>query len=162
MRIISSITLGFLLLLFVTSCSTSAALTQMGDFNAVLKKVGNTTTFQMLIATAGGMPQLLGLKQKSTLIVPTDEAFNQMGGQALLELMDANQTAAQLAILKRHVLELPLNPKKLTDLGSATTFDGKQISVTIESNVLSFGDARVISSWETTEGMVYIVNKVLK
>ncbi|AEE49235.1 fasciclin domain-containing protein [Haliscomenobacter hydrossis] len=162
MRLFTSAILGCLLMSLATSCGSSAAIPQMEDFNAVLKKVGNTTTYQMLIATAGGMPQLLGDKVKGTLIVPTDDAFNQLGGQALMDLMDAQKTADQMSMLKKHVLNLPLSPKKLAAMGSVTTVEGTSITVKNESNVLSFGDAKVISSWQTEEGMVYIVNKVIK
>jgi uncharacterized surface protein with fasciclin (FAS1) repeats len=134
----------------------------MENFAAALKKVGNTTTYQMLIATAGGMPQLVGLKQKSTLIVPTDDAFNKLGGQALMDLMDARQTTAQMSLLKKHVIKESLSAKKLAEMGTVTTLEGTSIPVKFESNVLTFGDAQVISSWQTPEGMVYIVNKVLK
>lgn len=159
MRIVTS-TL-FLLLLLGTSCSTGSAIPQMENFAAALKKVGNTTTYQMLIATAGGMPQLVGLKQKSTLIVPTDDAFNKLGGQALMDLMDARQTTAQMSLLKKHVIKETLSAKKLAEMGTVTTLEGTTIPVKLESNVLTFGDAQVISSWQTPEGMVYIVNKVL-
>ena len=160
MRIVTS-TLFFLLILG-TSCSTGSAIPQMENFAAALKKVGNTTTYQMLIATAGGMPQLVGLKQKSTLIVPTDDAFNKLGGQALMDLMDARQTTAQMSLLKKHVIKESLSAKKLAEMGTVTTLEGTSIPVKFESNVLTFGDAQVISSWQTPEGMVYIVNKVLK
>lgn len=159
MRIVTS-TL-FLLLLLGTSCSTGSAIPQMENFAAALKKVGNTTTYQMLIATAGGMPQLVGLKQKSTLIVPTDDAFNKLGGQALMDLMDARQTTAQMSLLKKHVIKESLSAKKLAEMGTVITLEGTSIPVKLESNVLTFGDAKVISSWQTPEGMVYIVNKVL-
>lgn len=159
MRIFSALVLSSLL--FCTACGSSAGLTEMEDFNAVLKKVGNTTTYQMLLSTAGGSTQLLGLKEKGTLIVPTDDAFNQLGGEALMKLMDARETAAQLSLLKKHVLKEGLTPKKLQSMGTATTLEGNAVSVKLESNVLSFGDAKVISSFVTPEGMVYIVNKVL-
>ncbi len=51
MRLFTSAILGCLLMSLATSCGSSAAIPQMEDFNAVLKKVGNTTTYQMLIAT---------------------------------------------------------------------------------------------------------------
>lgn len=159
MRIVTS-TLFFLLLLG-TSCSTGSAIPQMENFAAALKKVGNTTTYQMLIATAGGMPQLVGLKQKSTLIVPTDDAFNKLGGIFLMDLMDPGHTSAQMTMLKKHVIKESLNAKKLVEMGTITTMEGTSIPVKLESNVLTFGDAQVISSWQTPEGMVYIVNKVL-
>lgn len=159
MRIVTS-TLFFLLLLG-TSCSTGSAIPQMENFTAALKKVGNTTTYQMLIATAGGMPQLVGLKQKSTLIVPSDDAFNKLGGQALMDLMDARQTTAQMSLLKKHVIKESLSAKKLAEMGTVTTLEGTSIPVKFESNVLTFGGAQVLSSWQTPEGMVYIVNKVL-
>ena len=162
MRLFTSAILVGLLMSFATSCGSNAAIPQMEDFNAVLKKVGNTTTYQMLIATAGGMPQLLGGKVKATLIVPTDDAFNQLGVQALMDLMDAQKTAEQISMLKKHVLNLPLSPKKLAAMGTVTTLEGNSIPVKNESNVLSFGDAQVIYSWQTEEGMVYIVNKVIK
>ena len=162
MRLFISAILVGLLMSFASSCGSSAAIPQMEDFNAVLKKVGNTTTYQMLIATAGGMPQLLGGKVKGTLIVPTDEAFNQLGAQALMDLMDAQKTSDQMSMLKKLVLNLPLSPKKLAAMGTVTTVEGSSISVKNESNVLSFGDAKVIYSWQTKEGMVYVVNKVLK
>jgi len=114
------------------------------------------------LLNAGGSTQLLGFKQKGTLIVPTDEAYNQLGGQALMDLMDPKQSSAQLSMLKRHVLNLPLSPKKLQSMGTVTTLEGNSIPVKMESNVLSFGEAKVISSFETPEGMVYVVNKVLK
>ena len=161
MRTFSAVLLGALLL-FCNACGSSTGLPQMEDFTAVLKKVGNTTTYQMLLLNAGGSTQLLGAKQKGTLIVPTDEAYNQLGGQALMELMDAKQSSAQLSMLKRHVLNLPLSPQKLQSMGNVTTLGGNSIPVKMESNVLSFGEAKVISSFETPEGMVYVVNKVLK
>jgi uncharacterized surface protein with fasciclin (FAS1) repeats len=133
----------------------------MENFAAALKKVGNTTTYQMLISTAGGMPQLVGLKQKSTLIVPTDDAFNKLGGAFLMDLMDPNHTSAQMSLLKKHVIMEALNAKKLAEMGTVTTLEGTSIPVKFESNVLTFGDAQVISSWQTPEGIVYIVNKVL-
>lgn len=160
MRIISALLLSSLIL-FCTACGSSAGLTALEDFNAVLKKVGNTTTYQMLLSSAGGVTQLLGLKQKGTLIVPTDEAFNQLGGEALMKLMDARETSAQLALLKKHVLLEGLTPKKLQAMGNVTALEGNAIPVKLESNVLSFGEAKVISSFVTPEGVVYIVNKVL-
>jgi len=159
MRIVTS-TL-FLLLLLGASCSTGSAIPQMENFATALKKVGNTTTYQMLISTAGGMPQLVGLKQKSTLIVPTDDAYNKLGGVFLMDLMDPNHTSAQMTMLKKHVIKEELSSKKLADMGTVTTLEGTSIPVKLESNVLYFGDAQVISSWQTPEGMVYIVNKVL-
>lgn len=159
MRIFSVLLLSSLL--FCTACGSSAGLSKMEDFNAVLKKVGNTTTYQMLMIGAGGSSQVLGLKKKGTLIVPTDDAFNQLGGKALLELMSANQTAAQLSMLKKHMLMDGLTPQKLQSMGTVTTLEGNSIPVKLESNVLSFGEAKVISSWVTPEGTVYIVNKVL-
>lgn len=161
MRLLTTYFLFFLLLIG-TSCGSSAGLPEMEDFNAVLKKVGNTTTYQMLLLGAGGPVQVLGLKQKGTLIVPTDEAFNQLGGEALMQLMDAHQTGAQLSMLKKHLIIGALNPKKLQSLGNVTTLEGNKIPVKFESNVLSFGEAKVISSWATPEGMVYVVNKVLR
>jgi uncharacterized surface protein with fasciclin (FAS1) repeats len=154
--------LGSAVLLLVNACSSSTGLTQLEDFNAVLKKVGNTTTYQMLAFAAGGMPQVLGPKTKGTLIVPTDDAFNLLGGEALMKLMDVQQSAAQIELLKKHVLKDALSPKKLASMGSVSTLQGNSIPVKMESNVLSFGDAKVISSWQTAEGMVYVVNRVLQ
>ncbi len=142
-----------------TSCG-SAKLPGMGDMLTQVLSSGNLDTIGKLLNAAGGLDGLLGGLSKATMFLPTDEAFEKLGMDAVEDLLKPENSRMLTDVLRNHVIEGDISPKKLGKSDMLTNLNGKPLNISGEGGMI--GGANILESFDTKQGGIYLVDSILK
>ncbi|NNE15152.1 MAG: T9SS type A sorting domain-containing protein [Saprospiraceae bacterium] len=96
-----------------------------------------------------------------TLFAPTDDAFNALPDGTVDALL-ADPSGTLTDILLYHALAADVRSTDLVDGTTATTINGKDVNVTINSNGVFINDAQVtVADIVTDNGVVHVIDAVL-
>jgi uncharacterized surface protein with fasciclin (FAS1) repeats len=139
-----------LVVLFVTilnfSCSTPASslLGAMGSNPSLSGLTG-------LLKGAGGLDKLVG-KSPFTLLAPSNEALKGISQDALQNLLKPENKDQLTSLLKKHILPGKLTPEQINAGGLKDA----------AGNALDLGGAKISESIPTKNGMIQVIDTVIK
>lgn len=139
-----------LVVLFVTvlnfSCSSPAS--------SLLGAMGsnpNLSGLTGLLKSAGGLDKLVG-KAPFTLLAPSNEALKGVSQEALQSLLKPENKDQLTSLLKKHILPGKLTPDQINAGGLKDA----------AGNALDLGGAKITESIPTKNGLIQVIDKVLK
>jgi uncharacterized surface protein with fasciclin (FAS1) repeats len=139
-----------LVILFVTvlnfSCSTAAS-SLMGAMGANPNLSGLTG----LLKGAGGLDKLIG-KAPFTLLAPSNDALKGVSQDVLQNLMKPENKDQLTSLLKKHILPGKLTPEQINAGGLKDA----------AGNALDLGGAKITESIPTKNGLIQVIDRVIK
>lgn len=118
------------------------------------------TTLEAAV-TAAELAETLSGEGPFTVFAPTDAAFEALP-EGTLDALLANPSGDLTKILLYHVLGATVLSTDLMDGQTATTLNGKDITVTINDEGVFINDAKVTTAdIETDNGVVHVIDAVL-
>lgn len=112
---------------------------------------------------AVGLDEALTGSTAYTLFAPTDEAFESMAGMSRAELLAPENREALIRLLRAHIVADDLDREMAANLPEALTVDGETVSIDVEGDRFSVGNASVIEPDITTGNLrVYVIDHVLE
>jgi len=117
-------------------------------------------TLEVAVGAAGLIPTLQG-EGPFTVFAPTDAAFNMLPAGTVDALL-ADPMGDLTDVLLYHVLGADVRSTDLTDGQVATTINGKDVTVTINTDGVFINNAQVVlADVVTGNGVVHIIDAVL-
>ena len=135
--------------------------TKMGEKNLVQTAIaaGQFKTLASLLQKAGLAGALEG-KGPFTVFAPTDAAFAKVP-KATLASLAKNKTKLR-AVLLYHVVKGKVTAAQAMKLHSATTLEGKSVSIRVSGGKVLVGGATVTKAdVMASNGVIHVINKVL-
>ena len=130
-----------------------------GDIIETAGAAGSFTTLARAIEAAGLTETLKG-GGPFTVFAPTDEAFAKLPKETLDALLQDREKLA--AVLTYHVVPQKVGSAEVAGLWSATTVNGKELSITAADGKVMVGDATVIQAdIPATNGVIHVIDTVL-
>ena len=134
---------------------------KMGEKNLVQTAVaaGQFKTLASLLQKAGLVGTLAG-KGQFTVFAPTDAAFAKVPKATLASL--GKNKAKLRAVLLYHVVKGRVTAAQAMKLHSATTLQGKQLTIRVSNGKVIVGGATVVkANVMASNGVIHVINKVL-
>ena len=131
--------------------------------NIVETAVSNGS-FKTLVAavTAAGLVETLSGAGPFTVFAPVDDAFAALPAGTVESLVEPGNKEKLTGILTYHVLAGKVLSTDLTDGMTATTVNGKEITIHLTGGKVLINDAEVvIADVETDNGVIHAINKVI-
>ena len=126
----------------------------------VLKKQGNATKFLEAVETADLGKYLTGDESAVTLLVPTDEAWEQMPKALRAKIAKKDELAK---LLKFHMVPSKMNIDRVLQHRTLPTLLGPEIPLQVVEGVnLRFDKAGLVTAnLDASNGMVHMIDQVL-
>lgn len=123
----------------------------------------NLSTFMNLVALSNFGTSWKLTDNEHTVMIPTNQAFNEMSIERYLHLTNPKNSADLVRFVKYHFLPNRVNKNEFNDSQVITTQGQDEISVSSDSNfdAVYIGGAKVIKSLEASDGNVHILNGVI-
>jgi uncharacterized surface protein with fasciclin (FAS1) repeats len=118
--------------------------------------------FKTLVAAvqAAGLVETLKGKGPFTVLAPTDDAFNKLPAGTVEGLL--NDIPALKNILLYHVIPAKAMSCDVMKMTSATTVQGKDVSIKVESGKVKVDKANVIiPDIEASNGVIHVIDTVI-
>ena len=130
----------------------------VGSLAEVLQQDPRVDLFASLfhLASEKGMLEADG---PLTLLAPTDAVMRNVPNAMLLSFIRRDAVLTEL--LNHHIISGNLRPRDLADLTSVTTLAGHQLEVSVENDIVQFGDATVIDQLAAENGTLYLIDEML-
>lgn len=123
--------------------------TEVGELTALVEGLGLTE----LTATLSG-------KGPYTVFAPVDDAFTALGDETLSAL--GEDTDVLKTVLLNHVVEGLVTASDLAELDSVTTLAGEELTVTVDGDTITIGEATVTAAdLESSNGTIHVIDTVL-
>ncbi|MGI9441892.1 MAG: fasciclin domain-containing protein [Rubripirellula sp.] len=154
-RCLQSVLLALFLLIVISPANAADNLVAVAD------KAG---TFKTLLAAAkaAGLAHTLQEDGPFTVFAPTDDAFAKLPKHTLDDLLKPENKEKLATILKYHVLSGKITAKNAVQLGSAKTFAGDSVTISIQDGRLTVNNATVIlNDLEASNGIIHVIDSVL-
>ena len=133
----------------------------MDDLVTLASKAG---TFQTLLAAAkaAGLAETLATKGPFTLLAPSDEAFAKLPAGTVESLLEPENKAQLVRILKAHVLEGRVFADQVAMLHEAPTLAGVKLEIVKKGERLSIGNAGIVQiDLQARNGVVHVIDRVI-
>lgn len=128
------------------------------DIVDTLANNGNFDTLVAAVGAAGLADTLRG--GPFTIFAPTDQAFAKLPAGTVEGLLA--DTDALRSILTYHAISGSVPAATAKTLSSATTVNGKQISISVRHGALYINESRVVVyDLKTTNGVIHVIDTVL-
>jgi transforming growth factor-beta-induced protein len=128
---------------------------------AVAAQVGKFKTL-LAAASAAGLGDVLSGDGPLTLFAPTDEAFSQLPAGTVESLLEPENKAKLVRILKYHVLSGRVYAEQAAAAKQASTLLGRAVETSVTADGLRINDALVIRpDLETANGVIHVIDSVL-
>ncbi|MDF1844807.1 MAG: fasciclin domain-containing protein [Rubripirellula sp.] len=142
----------------VAVCNSANAADNIGE---VADKAGTFTTL-LTAAKAAGLAHTLQEEGPFTVFAPTDDAFAKLPSHTLQDLLKPENKEKLATILKYHVLSGKVSAKNAVQVGSAKTFAGDSVTISIRDGRLAVNDATVIlNDVGASNGIIHVIDSVL-
>jgi transforming growth factor-beta-induced protein len=132
-----------------------------GD-TGVVETLESREEFKMLstVLTAAGVKEALKGNQGVTIFAPSNEAFTNLGAQALADLLADPQQLGEL--LLSHVAPAPLTAAEARLAGGAVTLSGAPVTFAERDGGLFVNDSRIVKAdIRTRNGIIHVIDQVL-
>ncbi len=95
--------------------------------------------------------------EEFTFFAPNDEAFRSLGTDEMADLLSLDGSLEDT--LRNHVVDQRLDADELTGLTSIETVGGVELSVSVDGDTVTVGDATVVETdVDVTNGVVHVVD----
>lgn len=120
------------------------------------------STFANLVVLSG-LSESMKMTEGHTLLVPTNDAFNDLSIERFTELTNPKNKTELMAFVRHHVMPTEQMLSAFEDDQVITTPDEKQITVSEDGydNVFISGSKIIKSDIEASNGVIHIVNGVI-
>lgn len=134
---------------------------RMVTITEMVNQSTSLSTLEQLLAVTN-LDSVLAGDGPFTVFAPTDQAFDQIPDSTLDSLL-ADPQGDLRTILLYHVVQGELPEDSLIQLGTVTTFQGEEITITTSNgNVLLNDSVAVINSdIQATNGIIHFIDEVL-
>lgn len=96
-----------------------------------------------------------------TVFAPTDAAFDKLPAGTVEKLLEPASKPQLQKILKHHALVPILERKDLADGQELSMSDGTKVTVHLQGDDFTVGDAKVLGAVRGMNGIVYVIDSVL-
>lgn len=130
--------------------------------NTIAGIVSNDPNFSTLLAAvkAAGLVETLSGPGPFTVFAPTNAAFAKIPQADLNALL--NDPAQLRAVLLYHVVPGKVTASQVMNVSSATTVNGADLNVSMDSNMVMINDATVTQAdIMATNGVIHVIDTVL-
>ena len=111
--------------------------------------------------TIAGLAEALKATGPFTILAPTNDAFNKIPAEAMVDLMKPENKENLAEILKFHVLEGKLTSEEIGKLKTFKTLQGQEVKIDAADGV-KINDARLQArNYEATNGFIHVIDTVL-
>ncbi len=112
--------------------------------------------------TAAGLVDTLKSAGPFTVFAPTDEAFAKLPAGTVESLLKPANKDQLVSILTYHVVAGKVMAVDVVKLSSATTVNGKGVSIHVEDGVVHVNEATVVGADViATNGVIHVIDTVL-
>jgi uncharacterized surface protein with fasciclin (FAS1) repeats len=142
--------------------SMSEQASEVAKTNTIVDVASSDPNFSTLVTAvkAAGLVETLSGQGPFTVFAPTNEAFNNLPAGTLDNLL-ANPDQLK-AILTYHVVPGSVMAADVAKLPSATTVNGKPVTIAVEGQTVKINDATVTKTdIKTDNGVIHVIDKVL-
>jgi uncharacterized surface protein with fasciclin (FAS1) repeats len=130
-----------------------------GDIIETAVSAGSFTTLAKALEAAGLVETLKG-EGPFTVFAPTDEAFAKLPEGTLDALLQDKEKLT--AILTYHVVPGEVTSEQVAGLSSATTVNGKELTIAARDGKVTVGTASVTQAdIPATNGVIHVIDSVL-
>jgi uncharacterized surface protein with fasciclin (FAS1) repeats len=149
-------------LVLLLSFSAMGAAAQTNDnIVDIAAKNNNFDTLHTAIVAAGLADTLASADAHYTVFAPTDAAFGDLD-PALLSAALADPKGALTTVLTYHVVAGHYSSAELLEMGTVTTLQGEELTITTRNDNVFVNDARVvIADVPAKNGIIHAINAVL-
>lgn len=141
--------------------STGADMTSSKDIVSTLESAGQAATLIAALKSAGLMDTLKGAGP-FTMLAPTDAAFAKLPAGTVETLLKPDNKKKLLGILTRHVVCGNVKAAAVMTMSSATTLNGRVVTLSLGSRTVKFDDAAVVKAdIVASNGTIHIIDTVL-
>jgi uncharacterized surface protein with fasciclin (FAS1) repeats len=143
----------------LAALGTAPLSAQTGDIVDVASEAGVFSTL-LTAATAAGLVDVLRSEGPFTVFAPTDEAFAKLPAGTIEALLA--DTDALRAILLYHVVPGAVTSEQVVTLTSATTAEGRDISIVVQDGTVLINGVTVVTvDVAASNGIIHIVDGVI-
>lgn len=140
---------------------TSAAVEAPKDIVDTAVAAGSFGTLVTAVQAAGLVETLRG-EGPFTVFAPTDEAFAKLPPGTLEDLLKPENKEKLTAILTYHVVAGKVMAADVVGLKSATTVNGKDLSIKVEGDTVMVDGAKVVQpDIECSNGVIHVMDSVM-
>jgi transforming growth factor-beta-induced protein len=121
-------------------------------------------SFETLVTAvqAAGLAETLKGEGPFTVFAPTDDAFAKLPAGTLADLLKPENKGTLTAILTYHVVPGKVMAADVVGLESATTVNGKDLSIKVEGDTVMVDSATVLQTdIECSNGVIHVIDAVL-
>ena len=149
-------------LVLLLSFSAMGAAAQTNDnIVDIAAKNSNFDTLHTAVVVAGLADTLASADAQYTVFAPTDAAFGDLD-PALLSAALADPKGALTTVLTYHVVAGNYSSTELLEMGTVTTLQGEELTITTRNDNVFVNDARVvIADVPAKNGIIHAINAVL-
>lgn len=146
----------------LTNPGQSAVKDEMSKPNVVQVAVGSKdhTTLVTAVQTAELVDALSNVGP-FTVFAPTNAAFDALPAGTVEGLLKPEARADLTKILQYHVYVGVIRESMISDGMSLNQVDGGNVTLTKNENGMMVNDAKILGSVEASNGIVYVIDKVL-
>lgn len=110
---------------------------------------------------AAGYVDALSNAGPFTVFAPVDKAFDALPAGTLDDLLKAENKLKLRDVLEYHVYVGVIRESMIRDGMKLDQVNGKKVTLTKSDNSILVNDARILASVPTSNGIVYVIDKVL-
>lgn len=122
---------------------------------------GDFTTLAAALQ-AGGLIDTLKSDGPFTVFAPTDEAFAKLPAGTVESLLKPENKDKLVAILTYHVVPGKVKAADVVNLTSASTANGKDVTIRVEGDSVYVNDSRVVATdIAASNGVIHVVDTVI-
>ena len=128
----------------------------------IVETAQDAGSFQTLLAAldAASLTSALEGDGPFTVFAPTDEAFAQIDSEVLNDLI--GDTDLLTSVLTYHVVSGRFTSTDVANLTSATTLNGKDVSLAFDGTTVSVDGATVLTAdIEASNGIIHVIDQVI-
>jgi len=124
-------------------------------------KAGSFKTLAAALTAAGLVDALKG-EGPFTVFAPTDEAFAKLPAGTIEKLLQPENKATLVSILKYHVVKGSVKADQVVGLTNATTLNGQRVDIVVKESVVSLDKSKVTKTdIECSNGVIHVIDTVL-
>jgi len=133
-----------------------------GQLDQIAEEHDDLSTFIEAVKAAGMEESLTG-GTEYTVFAPTNDAWEQMSGLSVEELMSPENREQLVSLLRAHIVADNVDENMARTLRQAQTIDGGTVDLSMSGEELQVGDATVVESGiEQGSLRVYAIDQVLE
>lgn len=124
----------------------------------------NLSTFMNLVALSDFGVSWKLTNQEHTVLIPTNQAFDEMSIEKYLHLTNPENKADLVRFVKYHFLPNKASKREFSESDIVATQSDEEIKVSADPafDVVYVGGGKIIKSLEASDGYVHIVNGVVE